>query len=92
MGQLQSNHGRQRCHDSSKELGSFNEKLRVQEKDATQAEIPSLQLVHDLPHNGDVCVQLNLTCRSDVGCVCMTQSDLQVRCGLFVYSSYSLVQ
>ena len=61
--QLQGYHGRQRCHDPSKKLRGLDEELGVEEKDTTQTKVPSLKLVHYLPHDWDMCVQLYLSCR-----------------------------
>lgn len=62
MGKLQVDHGGQCCHHAGHKLGRLQQELGIQEEDATQPEVPVLQLVGQLPHDGDVCVQLNLTC------------------------------
>lgn len=42
-------------------LKGFHHKLRINEKNATDTELPLLKLFDKLPHHWQVCVELNLT-------------------------------
>ena len=61
MRDLQLQHGRHGGQCATEELGGINEKLRVQEEDPGQAEIPRVQGGHELLHHRQMSVELNLS-------------------------------
>ncbi len=61
VGELQRHHGGEGRHDSGEELGRLHEELGIEKEHSTETEVPLLELVDELPHCRDVCVELDLT-------------------------------
>ena len=61
MRQLQGDHGGEGYHHPGDKFGGVDQKLRVEQEDGAKVEVARFESVDDLPHDRNVCVQLNLT-------------------------------
>ena len=62
MRNLQLNHRRQCRQDTSKELATVHNKLRINQEYTTHSEVPLMQCLHQLSHHWHVGVQFYLAC------------------------------